>query len=129
MNKVAVGLCVAGLAVAGCQDIDTYTPLIDPSVLPPERDMGADLDECRHFARQIDVQGQKILHITAGGALGGLLGALAGGIIGVPTWGGGLGAAYGASVSYASAQAAHINYQQRVIALCMRGRGYSVISP
>jgi outer membrane lipoprotein SlyB len=131
MTTTALATALA-LALAGCATAPpntpgagvgaTYTPIIDTTGVNFSR-YYADLDSCRTFARQIDVNQQELNGIIAGALFGAMLGAAAGGnsrYVGNT-------AAVGGTAGGVRAGNRALGKQETIVANCMASRGYRVL--
>lgn len=118
------------LVLGGCQpSVDTYLPLLDRFLSPPNRTLTTDLSQCRLLAGEKDTTDLVLSETVFGTALGGTFGLLAGILFGSPNWGMGIGAAYGAAVGYAAGLGQATSARETIVGRCLEGRGYSVLAP
>lgn len=130
MKRLPILLLPALLGLAACQpSVDAYAPLLDRFILPHNRVLTEDLAQCRSLAAEPDLSQLLLSELAFGTALGGTFGLLAGILFGSPSWGMGIGAAYGTLVGYTSGLSQRLAQQQDIVARCLRGRGYSVLAP
>jgi outer membrane lipoprotein SlyB len=125
ITALAVGL--AGCAIAppntpGAGVGATYTPVIDTTGVNVARYYG-DLDSCRTFSRQIDVQSAQMNGMFAGILAGAFTAAAFGGsrrsMDQAATYGGGVGIARAGNRA--------LGKQETIMANCMASRGYRVL--
>jgi uncharacterized protein YcfJ len=121
MKPIFAGALLAALLCSGCATTQ-HRPLVDSGVSRGSYE--EDVDDCRQLAERRPVSDHAVAGATAGAVLGALLG-LAVGLRGddvahLAAWGGVNGGIEGAA--YGSDE------QEDVIARCMAGRGYNVVS-
>jgi outer membrane lipoprotein SlyB len=124
---VAISM-VAGCATAppntpGAGSGDAYTPVIDMQGLDMAR-YSADLEGCRGYARQLDPN-KKAMEALIGGIV---LGALVGAAVGGNRYQAEHGAIYGGTAGVTAGGARAVLKQETIMANCMAGRGYRVLS-
>lgn len=122
---MTAAICLSAALLAGCSSSSQQHNggvIIDTQGV----DMAAyytDLDDCKHYAEQVNA-GEKVISSGAGGAvLGGVLGAVVGNST-TAAKGAGVGAVTGGAKGYSESE----REKQRVIRNCLKGRGYRVLN-
>jgi hypothetical protein len=130
--KTTVAVTALAIGLAGCATAPpntpgagvgaTYTPVIDTTGVNVAR-YYADLDSCRTFSRQIDVQNAQMNGMFAGILAGAFTAAAFGGsrrsMDQAATYGGGVGIARAGNKA--------LGKQETIMANCMASRGYRVL--
>jgi len=124
MKKI---ILIAGLlSMSACSMAEHYTPVVDMQGVNSSKYASA-LETCRGYARQVDVIGDSLTGVAAGGLGGAMLGSALGAVGGSP----GNGAAVGASIGGAGyGGTIYQNAQQRQIRIinnCLKKRGFYVL--
>jgi outer membrane lipoprotein SlyB len=122
MKSIVVVALAVSAGLSGCA-VQQYRPVVDYGVSKGSYE--ADLADCQQLAEQRPAANNAAGGAAAGAILGALLGAavgLRGNDIGrVAAWGAASGGVNGAAYGVAE--------QKAIVARCMAGRGYNVVSP
>jgi hypothetical protein len=132
MRKILIGCLAFIVGLSGCATAPpntpgagvgaTYTPVIDTTGVNSAR-YYADLDSCRIFSRQINVQQAEMNGLIGGIIAGALVGAAYGGNRRSIDYG----ASAGGTAGMARAGNRALTKQETIMANCMASRGYRVL--
>lgn len=104
-------------------------PVIDASMNPQGRNYYQDIEQCNAYARQVSAAGSGATHAIAGGAVGAALGAAIGAALGInPGTTAALGVGAGGISAGAQRAVSATHSKHAIVAKCMSGRGYAVLS-
>jgi uncharacterized protein YcfJ len=123
MSKSLMSVCFLALVLTACK---SHGPggnvIVDMKGVSPA-DYQRDLNECQSYAQQVDTTGNVGGNAAGGAVVGGAIGAIFGGPEGAAR-----GAGAGAVTGGARGVEQTAGERHRVVATCLRHRGYTVLN-